>query len=186
MKKKQKSKAADMLKLLIIFLIAIVLALVGIIASLKNIKSPEDEKISQAQVESEKKNQEIKKAKQTEENVIINKLSDKGERDRMEYYFSKFLKAVESKDYEHAYNMLYEDFRKNFFPTISSFEEYAQKTFPKVASVEYTNFERSGENYILWITISDSLSVTSNVGKEMKIIIRENELNDFVMSFSVI
>lgn len=186
MKNKQKNKAVEMLKILIIFFIAIIIVLSVLIMSFKSINKRQKDSISNETTEVEKKREELEKAKKIESDIITEKLADKGERDRMEYYFSKFLKSIESKKYEQAYEMLYEDFRKNYFPTLSSFEEYVKKTFPKMANIEHTNIERSGENYILFVTITDSLSSTNSEGKEMKIVIREYNLNDFVMSFSVI
>ena len=107
------------------------------------------------------------------------------ERDRMEYYFSRLLNAVEAQEYERAYGMLYSEFKDNFFPDLNSFETYMKKTFSKFSSVKHNNIERSGENYILYITVTNTLS-SNPTGKEMTFVIRENALNDFVMSFSVI
>ena len=91
----------------------------------------------------------------------------------------------EREDYEKAYSMLYDDFKKNYFPNLSSFEEYAKNKLPKVVSFEHTNFERNGDYYILWITMSDPLSGKGSERK-MNFVVKENDLNDFVISFSVI
>jgi hypothetical protein len=115
----------------------------------------------------------------------VNNLAGMGERDRMEYYVSSFVKAVENGEYEDAYNMLYEDFRKNYFPTLSSFEEYAKSKFPTMFSLEHTNFERNGDVYVLWVTLSNPLG-SKDSGIEMNFVVQENDLNDFVMSFTVI
>lgn len=115
----------------------------------------------------------------------VSELSSMGERDRIEYYVSSFVEAIEDKEYEKAYNMLYDTFKKNYFPTLSSFEEYAENKFPKMLSLDHTNFERNGDYYILWITMSDPLG-GKNSGIEMNFVVQENDLNDFVMSFSVI
>lgn len=115
----------------------------------------------------------------------INTVASLNERDRIEYYVSKFVEAIEEKDYEKAYDMLYDDFKENYFPTLSSFEEYAESKFSKVLSLDHTNFERNGDYYILWITMSDPLSGKSS-SKDMNFVVRENALNDFDLSFSVI
>lgn len=185
MSKKQKNKAKDMLKMMLIFVIVIFIALQVILMSIQNL-SKNDEKISDSQVEADKQAQELEKAKEASDKIALQRLGTMTERDRMEYYFSMFLKSVENQNYEKAYDMLYEDFKDNYFPDIDSFITYAKKTFPKMASVEHTNIERSGDIYILFIKISDSLASSKNDAKEMKIIIQENDLNDFVMSFSVI
>lgn len=119
------------------------------------------------------------------ENLEIMELSELGERDRMERYLSSFVSAIESKEYEEAYEMLYDDFKNNYFPTLESFETYAKKTFPSLWALEYTNIERNGEVYVLWVTMSNALG-SNDSEVEMNFVIRENELNDFDLSFSVI
>ena len=114
-----------------------------------------------------------------------NELVGMGERDRMEFYVSKFVSAVENKSYEEAYEMLYDEFKTNYFPTLASFEEYAKTKFPSMMSLEHTNFERNGDVYVLWVTLTNPLG-SKDSGREMNFIVKENALNDFVMSFSVI
>ncbi len=118
------------------------------------------------------------------DNINKKNLSELGERDRMEYYVSTFIDAIENKQYEKAYDMLYIDFKNNYFPTLSSFEEYASTKFPKISSLEHTNIERNGDIYVLWVTLSDPLA-GKNAQVEMNFVVQENDLNDFVMSFSV-
>lgn len=174
-----KKENAKMFKIAIIVTILILIILMTTVNILLE-KQKNEEKNNSQDIEVQ-----INNSKQIEKTVVINKLAEMEERDRMEYYFSKFINAVESKEYEKAYGMLYTGFKENYFPDLESFETYAKKTFSKFCSVEHTNIERSGENYILYITISDSLS-SNPVKKEMTFVIKENDLNDFVMSFSVI
>lgn len=130
--------------------------------------------------------EEISVAVQKEvDEMELNTLSTMGERDRIEYYVAKFAKAVEEKNYEKAYDMLYEDFKNNYFPTLSKFEEYAESNFSKLINLDHTNIERNGDYYVLWTTVSDPLS-GKNTGKDMNFVVKENDLNDFDMSFSVI
>lgn len=130
--------------------------------------------------------EEISVAIQKEvDEMELSTLASQNERDRVEYYVAKFIETIESEDYEKAYEMLYDDFKKNYFPTLSSFEEYAKTKFSKLVSLEHTNFERNGNCYILWTTISDPLS-GKGAEKEINFVVRENDLNDFDMSFSVI
>lgn len=114
-----------------------------------------------------------------------NKLLSMSERDRMEFYVSKFIKAVENEDYESAYEMLYSEFKENYFPTLASFEDYAKTKFPKMCSLEHTNIERNGDVYVLWVNFTSSLG-SKDSGIELNFVVKENALNDFVMSFSVI
>ncbi len=144
---------------------------------------------------SSKKNQ-VNYSELTEEEIIeevnaeindmqVGKLSSMSERDRMEYYVSRFVKAIEEKQYESAYNMLYDEFKTNYFPTLSSFEEYTKTKFPKMISLQHNNFERNGDYYILFITMSNLLG-SKNDQTEINFVVKENDLNDFVLSFSVI
>lgn len=124
-----------------------------------------------------------------EKNINQNK-SDKlktmDERERMEFYFGIFLDYIESAEYEKAYNLLYGEFKNNYFPSLESFTKYAQKTFPELAEIKYENIERNGDVYVLWIEIIDVINGVSDERKKMNIVIRENDYNDFEMSFSVI
>ncbi len=114
-----------------------------------------------------------------------NDLGGMGERDRIEYYISSFITSIENKQYEEAYEMLYEDFKKNYFPTFDKFKEYASTKFPTEISLNYTNIERNGTVYIVWADLSNPLgSKDSKI--EMNFVVQENDLNDFDMSFKVI
>lgn len=112
-------------------------------------------------------------------------LSGLGERDRMEYYVSTFMTEIENENYENAYGMLYEEFKTNYFPTLESFQTYAKTKFPQMVSLNHTNIERSGDIYVLWVELSSSLS-SKDSAIEMNFVVKENDLNDFVLSFSVI
>ncbi len=118
------------------------------------------------------------------EEMEVNELSSLGERDRMEKYVSKFVKDIESGDYESAYAMLNEDFKTNYFKTLDSFEQYSKAHFPKMMSLDHTNFERIGDTYVLWVTLYNSLK-GKETGVEMKFVVKESALNKYELSFSV-
>ncbi len=118
-------------------------------------------------------------------NMVKNDLGEMGERDRMEYYVSSFMKAIENEEYQEAYDMLYDEFKQNYFKTLADFENYVKTKFPSMSSMEYTNIERNGTVYVLWVTISNPLSGKDSE-REMNFVIQENDLNDFDLSFSVI
>lgn len=112
-------------------------------------------------------------------------LSKMNESDRAKHYASCFMDKIDLKQYEEAYDMLYDEFKNNYFPTLASFEEYAEKTFPNLFTLDHTNVERNGNIYVLWTTIYDIMK-SRNEGTEINFVIQENDLNDFVLSFSVI
>ncbi len=165
-------------KLLILCLIIFVVLIVVIYITNKNSKNSmnyKDITEEEAEILVHERIEEMKK----------NDLGEMEERDRMEYYVSSFIKSIEEKDYESAYNMLYDDFRKNYFSTYEEFEKYAKTKFPNIISLEYTNIERNGDVYILWVKMTNPLG-SKGSEKEMNFVIQEKELNDFVMSFTVI
>lgn len=117
------------------------------------------------------------------EDIQTKQLSELEEDDRIEQYASRFMEKIDNEEYEVAYEMLYEDFKTNYFPTLESFEKYAKEKFPKLMSLEHTNIERNGNIYVLWVTVYDLMKSKEN-GMEINFVIRENELNDFELSFS--
>lgn len=119
------------------------------------------------------------------DSIEINRLKDMGERDRIEYYVSKFVSSIGNKSYEYAYSLLYDEYKERYFPTLDKFEEYVKTRLPSRLSVEYTNIERNGEIYIIWATLKNPVG-TEETEVEMNFVVKENALNDFVMSFSVI
>lgn len=169
-KKKLKKK-----RVIILFVILLIVILIGIISfSFRN-------KQNKVQVD-----KDVVANEKDEQQNAISKVENMNERNRMEYYFAIFLNYLEDEEYESAYNLLYDEFKKNYFPTLKDFEEYAKKTFPKMINVEHENIERNGDVYVLWIYISDLINGGQNEKKAMNVVIKENDLNDFVMSFSVI
>lgn len=173
--KKRKSNRKLYLIAGIIVIILIILAI-----NLNSDQKKEENKASK-QEETEQETKDVRN-----ENRIA-KLQQMEERDRMEFYFGMFLDYVENEKYEEAYDLLYEEFKQNYFPTLEDFTKYVQKTFPEMATIKHENIERNGEVYVLWIEIADVLNGGPNdEKKEMNIVIHENDYNDFVMSFSVI
>lgn len=120
------------------------------------------------------------------EEEIIKKLSQMNERDRMEYYCGKYLKYIDDKDYESAYNLLYTEFKKNYFPTYEDYVEYIQKTHSTSFAVEYDDISRQGTIYVLRLKLIDMLNGNKNDQKTQRIVIQEKYYNDFVISFQVI
>ena len=114
----------------------------------------------------------------------INNLLNMTERDRIEYYASTFIRKIEAEEYETAYKMLNQDFKENYFPTIVDFQMYVDEKFPNSIAIEYDNIERNGTTYILWLNMFNPLAVDKSNARPMKIIVKENAINDFELSFS--
>ena len=103
---------------------------------------------------------------------------------RMKAYVGQYISAIDSKDYETAYNLLYENFRNTYFKTLEEFQNYAEQKYPDEIVVEYLNMEREGTMYIVTISITDPLN-RDTPAIQQNIVIQENDLNDSVLSFNV-
>ena len=103
----------------------------------------------------------------------------------MQYYCGQYFKHLEKHEYDAAYNLLYTEFKQNYFPTVEEFEEYVKKTYPEQWALDYDDITRQGDLYVLRLKILDVLGSRENE-KIQRIVVRENYYNDFVISFQVI
>lgn len=116
--------------------------------------------------------------------ATLESLYNMAEQDRITYYCAEFFKMVDTKDYDGAYELLYDEYKDNYFPTSSSFSEYMKEYFPDDFSLNYSNMERLGEIYVLWVDVKDTLNGSKGHNFSMYVVIRENDFNDFDLSFS--
>lgn len=116
----------------------------------------------------------------------LEKLKSMSERERMEYYFSEFMEYIENGKYQEAYNLLYPEFKDTYFKTLDDFEKYVNKTYPDFVSFSYNDIDRQGYIYVLTITIINPDLAKDEAKKSQRIVIKENDFNDFVLSFQVI
>lgn len=123
---------------------------------------------------------------QNKEQETLEKLKSMTERERMEYYFSEFMDHIESENYQEAYNLLYPEFKDTYFKTLDDFEKYVKKTYPDFVSFSYNDISRQGYIYVLTITVINPDSSKDEAKKSQRIVIKENDFNDFVLSFQVI
>lgn len=114
------------------------------------------------------------------------KVATLNETQRMQTYFGRYISYIESGDYQSAYALLYDGFKQNYFPTVEDFTTYAQNNYPTHMVVEYTNIERQGTIFILTVKIRDVLNSTTDAEvPEQQIVVTENDINDFYISFAV-
>lgn len=176
---------------IILIITIIILIIINLTIYLKKVLIPKQEnKLSTNQFSTvvsestqEQNNQTVEVPKTNEE--IIKKLSTLGERDRMEYYCGVYFKHIEKKEYDEAYKLLYSEFKEKYFPTIEEYEEYIEKTYPKNWALEYDDITRQGSIYVLRLKILDILG-SKDDEKIQRIVVKENNYNDFVISFQVI
>ena len=122
----------------------------------------------------------------SEEEKLLDEIKSKSEYERMQYYFAQYITYIENKDYEKAYSLLYPEFKDTYFPTLETYTEYVKKLYPKFVSFEYENFTRQGYVYILTVKIIDPVNGSKEDTKTQRIILKENNFYDYVLSFQVI
>lgn len=133
-------------------------------------------------IQSSKKTEEAELKNETTyfEDSSVNKLASMSEKERITFYFSKYIENIENGDYEAAYNMLYDEFKNIYFNTIEKFERYVKEKYPEIISVEYVNFKREGKYYIISVKISD---ISTDESFEQKFILMEYDYDNFKLSF---
>lgn len=133
----------------------------------------------------EEKKETVSEIQKSPEETELEKLQKMTERDRIEYYFSKFINYINEEEYEKAYELLYPEFKDNYFKTEQEFEKYVKKIYPKSVGFSYNDIDRQGNIYVLMITVIDT---NKKVGEEksQRIVVRENDINKFELSFQVI
>lgn len=156
--------------------VAVVVVIAGLVITKNSNKEPDYSKMTEEE--------QITAINEKIDKIEITELSNMTERERMERYVGKFLEAVRNEKYESAYGMLYSDFKERYFQTLEDFEDYAKTKFSSRVSVEYTNIERNGDIYVLWVNINNPLKSKSET-REINFVIQEKALDDFVLSFSV-
>ena len=140
-------------------------------------------KYAQEQQEENLQDDEMSQEEIDKEQLV--NLKSMGEEDRMYTYFYQYITMIESGRYEDAYNILYADFKNQYFPTLDSFTSYIQTRYPSFMSVQYNGIERQGEYYILTVLIGSAVANEDNTTLQQKFIIHEKDFNDFELSFQV-
>ncbi len=182
---KSKVEKKDLaLILIIVILIIFILTLVSK-KFVKPNEQPQQSNEIRTTEESDKNKENVQVDYLSTNEEKIKYLSNLGERDRIEFYCNEFLKCIQNENYEEAYNLLYNDFKQNYFPTFDEFKDYIKKTYPYEFAVDYDDITRQGDIYVLRLKILDVLGSRENE-KIQRIVIRENNYNDFVISFQVI
>ena len=167
---------------LVLIMVIIIALLVGISVLIKmnNNKNGETQKADKDVSISQEKIAEYKSDEELE------KIKSMNERTRIEYYISNYMKLLEEQNYDKAYSLLNKTYKNNYFKTQKEFEEYCEKNFPIMMNITYDNFERNGEIYVIWITVTDAIRGSKEAGKEINFVVKENTFNDYELSFSKI
>lgn len=103
--------------------------------------------------------------------------------DKAKYNLNKFVKMVNTKDYNSIYNLLDNTFRDNNFNNVEKLKEYLKTNMYDVSSIEIEDYDdETYEYYIFNCEIKNQKN--QNESKKMTIIINQGEGTDFTMSFS--
>ncbi len=102
---------------------------------------------------------------------------------------NRWVKMINSRDYEAAYSVLDETFRETEFGSLEKFEEYMRRAFSEHYEVEYEEFtEETNKIYTQKIILNEVSSQDDDQEKdkiEKTIIMKLENDTDFVMSFNI-
>ena len=168
-KKKKALKIAIIITILVLILLLAVLLLLN-----KNSKNKEQTDLEKANI----------KYLESTNQKIVEDLSGKSEQQRMQYYCASFFKLIDNNNYEEAYKLLYSEYKENFFPTFNNFKRYFEEYFPQDFGLSYSNIERLGDIYVLTVKLTDTINGSYGHNFDLYVVIQENALNDYVISFS--
>lgn len=166
-------------KKMIILGIIIVIIVIVIILTILNSK-----KINNKEENNNQTSSNVEKKDSNEDQEKIAKLKTKKEAERIKTYLGTYFKYVEKKDYNSAYNLLYDEFKKNYFPTLEDYEKYIQEQdLPALLTIDYDNIVTQGELYIVTLRIGNVQARSDTQKVEKKFVVKENDYNDYYISF---
>lgn len=114
---------------------------------------------------------------------LIEELKSVSESERIKIYLGKYFKNIEKKEYNKAYDLLYPEFKENYFPTLEDYEKYIdEQEYADLLTIDYDDIYMQGEYYIVTVRIGNLLAGTDIVKKEKTFIIKENGYNDYYIS----
>lgn len=166
-----KNKKTILTIMIICIILAIIISL--IILSIK--KDNEANAKNNVPLENHIETAEEKNAREIEE------LKKLGETSRMQFYVSKYISYLEEGDYESAYNLLYDEFKQNYFKTQEEFTTYVKSKYSDIITLDYEKTERFGSYYVVTVNFKDLINDKKNYTQLF--VLKENNFNDFVMSF---
>lgn len=169
-----------------IFLGIAIVIIVIILIILININSQVDDK-TESNVEytsNKEKDKETSEEETTEE--IVSKLKKKTEAERIKSYLGSYFRYVEKKDYNSAYNLLYQDFKNNYFSTIEEYKKYMEEQdWPELLTIDYDTINTQGDLYIVTVRIGNMTARSETQKIEKTFIIKENDYNNYYISFKI-
>ena len=96
----------------------------------------------------------------------------------------KWIQMLNTRDYENAYNVLDESFRKSNWQSVQDFEADMRKKLPLHYTAEYTTYSNENSTYVQTIKLND-ISQEDEDTITINVIMQLKDNYEFVMSFSI-
>ena len=187
-----KRKKND-IKYIIIAIIVIAIIMIGVLSFVINAIIKSTQKGNNTNITANSTNASSEETVD-EQTIQLDEIKQLSESDRMKRYIGNFFNSIEDGDYQSAYNVLNEDFKKRYFSNINEFTTYAKKNFgSSMVGISYDNIERLGNNktgnmYVILLTISNVFQKKLNEDEKLPqtyFVIVEKDYDNYEMSFSV-
>lgn len=101
--------------------------------------------------------------------------------DKIKLNVNKFMEMISNYDYDEAYGLLDETYKKNNFKTEKSYEKFIEQHFYDSNAYSIEKIETDAQDYIITITVAENASASA-AKKTNKIAMRLGENTEFVMA----
>ena len=115
---------------------------------------------------------------------FIEKYDSASDVEKAGYDIDKFITAINTKDYNYAYNHLAQSFKQNNFTTLESFINYIQNNFYSNNECEITNGQKEGNYYIYTVNISNANQENSGITQK-NFVVNLKENREYELSFNI-
>lgn len=167
----RRKNIIDFKKIFLLILLTFIISVIAVIVQYNRVKK---EKISPKYANNV-----------TKDDIIVARVRDSNEYDRMKIYLGSIIDDINNKRYDILYSKLYPKFKENYFKTEEEFKRYLELVYPQNASIVHKNFEKIGDYYVLEVGIinSNNLSDYKNIDKTY-FVFKESGFNNYYFSFS--
>lgn len=186
----KKQKKNNNIKYIVAIILIAIIMIINLIVIIRLTKKPKSANQANNPISSESNNDDTEEDSGSREDDV----KSLPETLRIKRYIGFFLEDIENGDYQSAYDVLNEDFKKTYFTNLDEFKEYADKNFnSSIMTLTYDNVERLGNSktgnmYVVWVTISNMFQSKLKDGEglpQTNFVIIEYDYNKYEMSFSV-
>ena len=153
----RKQKKNNNIKYIVAIILIAIIMIINLIVIIRLTKKPKSANQANNSISSESNNDDTEEDSGSREDDV----KSLPETLRIKRYIGFFLEDIENGDYQSAYDVLNEDFKKTYFTNLDEFKEYADKNFnSSIMTLTYDNVERLGNSktgnmYVVWVTISN-------------------------------